>query len=326
VALDDVSVSGMTSLRRALITGATSFVGSRLARRLVKSGWRVNALVRSGSDLSKLGEARARVVAHAWDGTQKSVSAAVGACSPTDVFHLAVAGGIEHAIADVAATVEANVLLGALLLESLPGAATGAEPRDGLVRFVNAGSYWQFAEDGTVAPVSLHAATKEAFASILQWYQASGRVRSLTLVLHDVHGPADPRGKLIDRLVGALASGEPLDVTPGHQRLDFVHVDDVVEAFVHAADLLAEGSLASGSNRSGVEGRRFAVRTGRLHSIRELVALLERMGGRKVPVNWGARPYPPRQLMRPWEGPVLPGWTPRVSLEDGLRELLQASG
>lgn len=39
---------------RALVTGATGFVGSAVARALVNSGWQVRALVRSGSDRANL--------------------------------------------------------------------------------------------------------------------------------------------------------------------------------------------------------------------------------------------------------------------------------
>jgi dihydroflavonol-4-reductase len=39
---------------RALVTGATGFVGSAVARALVKSGWQVRVLVRSGSDRANL--------------------------------------------------------------------------------------------------------------------------------------------------------------------------------------------------------------------------------------------------------------------------------
>ena len=39
---------------RALVTGATGFVGSAVARALVKAGWQVRALVRSGSDRGNL--------------------------------------------------------------------------------------------------------------------------------------------------------------------------------------------------------------------------------------------------------------------------------
>ncbi|MBA3708652.1 MAG: GDP-mannose 4,6-dehydratase, partial [Planctomycetes bacterium] len=53
---------------KALITGATGFIGSRVARRLCDDGWQVHALVRAESrPLSD--DLTSRVVAHAHDGT-----------------------------------------------------------------------------------------------------------------------------------------------------------------------------------------------------------------------------------------------------------------
>lgn len=43
---------------------------------------------------------------------------------------------------------------------------------------------------------------------------------------------------------------------------------------------------------------------------------------KSVPVTFGARPYRDREVMRPWtKGVRLPGWTPRVALEDGIRRM-----
>ncbi|TLY98036.1 MAG: NAD-dependent epimerase/dehydratase family protein, partial [Gammaproteobacteria bacterium] len=41
---------------RALVTGATGFVGSAVARALRAGGWQVRALVRAGSDRRNLRE------------------------------------------------------------------------------------------------------------------------------------------------------------------------------------------------------------------------------------------------------------------------------
>jgi nucleoside-diphosphate-sugar epimerase len=58
--------------------------------------------------------------------------------------------------------------------------------------------------------------------------------------------------------------------------------------------------------------------------LREVVATLEQVAGRSLPIAWGARPYRDREVMEPWTGLPVPGWQPEVTLEAGLRALLEA--
>jgi hypothetical protein len=51
---------------------------------------------------------------------------------------------------------------------------------------------------------------------------------------------------------------------------------------------------------------------------------MEQVSGRKAHINFGARPYRPRELMVPWSaGQRLPGWMPQVSLAEGLRRCIE---
>jgi len=296
--------------RRALVTGATSHVGGPLVRRLVRAGFSVRALVRPNSDLSRLDTQREAIAISVWNGTAASLERAVGESRPTDVFHLAVAGGSAHSSHEVDDLIEANLRLGTLLLEAL----MAYEP----ARFVNVASYWQHGADGRANPASLHAALKEAFASVLAWYQGAGHVHAATVVLYSIYGPRAPRHKLLPQLLAALRAGTPVDMSPGEQGLDFVHEEDAGEVLLHVADLLR-------SRRGDIEGQRFCARSGRIVSPRELVHLLERLAGRPILARWCELPYPHGQVMAPWPGPLPPGWTPRITLEEGLKQLLQES-
>jgi nucleoside-diphosphate-sugar epimerase len=106
-----------------------------------------------------------------------------------------------------------------------------------------------------------------------------------------------------------------LDLSPGEQLLELVHVDDVTEAFLQAHRLLRD-------DPHGAAGRRYSVRSEEPLRLREVVAQLEAVLGIKVPVRWGSRAYRTREVMSPWRGPLLPGWRPSVSLQDGLRRMV----
>jgi nucleoside-diphosphate-sugar epimerase len=293
----------------ALVTGATGFVGSHLTRRLAADGWTIAAVVRPGSDADRLGPGVRHV--HVHDGTTDGMLALVGAARPDVAIHLASLFLVQHTPADVAGLVASNVLFGTQLAEAMA--------RHNVTRLLNTGTFWQHFENRAGSPVNLYAATKEAFEAVLQYYVEADGLRVLTLKLFGTYGPGDPRPKLLALLRGAAASREPVAMSPGDQLLDLVHIDDVVEAYCVALDRLL-------ANR--VEGHeRYAVSSGDPRPLRAVAAVFEEAAGVKLSVQWGGRPYRPREVMRPWDrGQPLPGWRPGVGLLDGFRRTLAAGG
>ncbi len=181
--------------------------------------------------------------------------------------------------------------------------------------FVNAGTAWQHVEGEPYRPKNLYAATKQAFEDVLRHYTERGQLRAVTLNLYDTYGPRDHRGKLLSALVGALRSGEQLAMGSGEQLVDFVHVDDVAAAFLHAADVARDSDGGTVST--------FAISSGGPCRVRDVVELLGEVAGRPVPVRWGARPDRPGDMVTPWyAGVPLPGWRPTVGLREGLAALV----
>lgn len=295
--------------RRVLVTGATGYVGGRLAARLLAEGAEVHLLILPTSDRDRLEPLRGATV-HVHDETAESAERIVRAARPEAVLHLAACVRAEHAPADVEPLVRANVLLGAHLLDALARAGGGV--------FVHTGTFWQRRGGAGYDPVNLYAATKEAFEAILVYYAATAPIRAAVLVLYDVYGPADPRGKILPLLDRAVRTGEALEMTPGEQRINLVHVDDVVEAYLAAWRALDAAPPAP--------PRTWAVSGGEARPLRDVVSMFERVVGRPVPVRWGAKPYRPREVMTPWRGEPVPGWRPRIALEDGIRAAYGARG
>jgi nucleoside-diphosphate-sugar epimerase len=298
--------------KSALVTGATGYVGGRLTRHLLAEGWELSLLVRKSARREHLADLRGsyRVIEH--DGTTAAAIEILRAARPRFVFHLAALAVAEHQPQDVDDLIDTNVRLGVQLAEAMVRTETPF--------LVNTGTFWQHDADSAYAPMGLYAATKQALQDVLQFYASSTQLRMVTLKLTDVYGPADPRGKLLSMLAGWKPGDAPLVFSPGEQLLDLVYVDDVVTAYLHAAELLASG-------RSGLEASYF-VSAGRLLSLREVVGVFQRVSGREVAIQWGGRPYRPREVMKPWLGPRLPTWAPQISLEDGIRNILasQVSG
>lgn len=99
----------------------------------------------------------------------------------------------------------------------------------------------------------------------------------------------------------------------------FLHVDDVVEAFlavVRWIDEMSKPGLAS-----------FAAIGREELSLRRAAQLFEEVSQKKIPIQWGALPYRPNEVMKPWK-PLggIPGWMPKVKLRDGIRQMLDEEG
>jgi nucleoside-diphosphate-sugar epimerase len=292
--------------RRALVTGASGFVGCHLARHLLAAGWQVHVLLRERSAPQRL---PAGATPHRHDGTTEGLASIVADAAPDVVFHLASLFIAEHKTADVTALVESNVLLGAQLAEAMRV--------HGRTRLVNTGTAWQHYRGADYHPADLYAATKQAYADVLRYFVEAAGLRVVTLELFETYGPDDPRPKLMSALRRAALEGGRIGLTEGAQRLDFVHVADVARAYEVAAERLLADRVAA--------HERWMVRSGKPVSVRELVGLIEAAAGRPLDAEWGARPYRAREVMEPWTGgETLPEWWPAIPLEQGIRELLGA--
>lgn len=295
-------------MRKVLVTGATCYVGRALVGRLMADGVEVHAVTRPTTDPSRLDVLPARPVLHVHDGTTERLAEIVRTVAPEVVFHLAGLYVRRHAGTDVTRMLDSNVVFGSMLLEALH--------RSGGGRLVNTGTYFQFMDGGGYRPLNLYAATKEAFESVLAYYVDAGLLQATTLVIFDTYGSDDWRPRLMAAIRDARATGTPLPLPMDDPPLDMVHVDDVVAAFVRAGELLL-------AQPATVNGWRYAVSLGRRHTIEEIVSVFETVGGQAIPRRRGAYPAAERTVTYPWVGPLLPGWSAQVSLEDGVRRILE---
>ncbi len=292
--------------RIALVTGATGFIGHALASRLIGEGWQVAALVRESSDATAIEALGARVFRI--DDTVDTLAGILNSVRPDIVFHLASLYLAGHRPDQVSSLVDANVQFPTRLLEAM--AVTGVG------KLVNTGTSWQHGGRSCNDPVNLYAATKQAFEDILRYYASAHALTAVTLKLFDTYGPGDTRRKLVRIIVDAVHEGETLDMSPGEQIVDLTHVDDVVDAFLIAADVVRE-TAPGGYRDFFVSGERYRVK--------DLVALVARVADHAPKVNFGGRPYRPREVMQPVSGAdrLLPGWKASRNLADEIRRLLE---
>lgn len=286
---------------KVLLTGATGFIGSQLALRLVAQGHELAIVVRPQSKLDTLTAAVPRIQVHVYDGSYASLLKALQAAQPEVVIHVASLFLAQHEPEDVARLIYSNLNFPTQVLQAMSDL--------GIKRFINTGTSWQHYQNEAYNPVNLYAATKQAFEALLAYYVEAQGFKAITLKLFDTYGPGDARPKLFSLLRKIARTGETLRMSPGEQLLDLVYIDDVLDAYLLAMARLPEVMKAES----------YAVSNSARLSLRELVRIYGEAVGRTVNVEWGGLPYRPREVLELWAGQeVVPGWQARVKLADGM--------
>jgi UDP-glucose 4-epimerase len=300
---------------RALITGGTGFVGANLVRRLLRDGHEVHLLVRRDHAGWRIEDVRADVRLHEAElADRDGVEAAVRAARPDWVFHCATYGAYSPQ-ADFDRMLATNVAGTANLVS--------ASVRAGVAALVNSGSSSEYGlkdhpptEDEALDPNSHYAITKAFGTHLCRHTARTTGVRMPTLRLYSVYGPYEEPTRLLPRLiVEGLAGRLPPLVDPDVAR-DFVHADDVCEAYVRAAE-----------RPSADPGAVYNVGTGLQTTIREIVEVSRRSLGVREEPAWGSMPN------RRWDATTWVadpskiraelGWVPRVRIDDGFRAMAE---
>lgn len=299
----------MKQPQKALVTGANGFIGSHLIKRLIKDKWEVHIIVRPQADLQNIKGLCRYLKIHEHDGTTENMFAIVARVAPTIVFHLASLFLAQHAIKDVVPLLQSNVIYATQLVEAMMANHINC--------LINTGTSWEHYQNQDYNPVCLYAATKQAFASILKYYVEAHAFKVITLKLFDTYGPGDQRPKLFNLLRNAACKQKTLSMSPGGQLIDLVFIEDVVTAYVLAAERLLK------KNKEGME--EYALSSMAPIKLRELIKIYQSICGKKILVQWGALPYRKREVMLPWnKGKRLPGWRPKVTLEKGIKITLES--
>lgn len=221
-------------MKRVLLTGGTGFVGANLAHRLLREGYEVHLLLRREHNPWRIEAIRSALSLHVVDlAAAESVVAAVARIRPEWIFHLA-AYGAYSTQTKLDEMVRTNIVGTVNLVNACLGV--------GFEAFVNTGSSSEYGfkdhapnEAELIEPNSHYAVTKASATLFCRYTAQAHKVHLPTLRLYSVYGPYEEPSRLIPKLITEGLRGRfPPLVSPDIAR-DYVHVDDVCEAYLAAA-------------------------------------------------------------------------------------------
>lgn len=292
--------------KRVLVTGAGGFIGRHTLRPLVDQGFEVFALTRGPArayhNTTHLRWVEGNVLEKA------STDAILRQIQPTHLLHLAwytVPGQYWSAPENFAWVQSSMDLLRSFY-------AVGG--RRVVVTGTCAEYDWSLgrcSETTTpLAPHTIYGACKHTLHSELASYALDNDLSHAWGRIFFLYGPHEHPGRLVSSVTRALLRGEPAECTEGTQQRDFLHVQDVADAFAALLDCAVQGPVN--------------IASGHAVPVSAIVSQVAAVIGRPDLLRLGAVP------LAAMEPPILyadverlhneVGWSPSINLSEGLRK------
>ncbi len=298
--------------KRVVVTGGSGFIGSHLVKRLLEQGAKVAVTVRYGNVMKneRLREDWTRIQVIEADLRNRGALEEVARFDPQVVFHLAAYNHVGESFRQVEECFDVNAKGTANLLDVVPGSECFVYMSTSEVYGHQSGV--PFVETMNPEPISPYAITKysgELYCRMKQRMKGSGRI--VVLRPFNAYGPYQSSKAIIPELIINCLKGKPIRTTKGEQTREFNYVGNLVD-----------GLLAAAADKSTIEGP-VNLASGEEVAIRDLVKKIAALTDTKSSIEIGALEYRPTEIWRMFadssRARSLFGWTPRVSLDEGLK-------
>ena len=294
------SLPGFSGLK-ILVTGASGFIGSRLYHSLRKNDAEVHAVSRTppAADIDRFSWSCGDLV------NIETVRSILSAVKPDVIFHLAGRAAGARELDLVLPTFHSNLVttVNVLTVASEIGCrrivlpASLEEPESACA---------------TTNPSSPYAVSKWATSVYARMFHALYQTPIVIARVFLTYGPGpENQNKLIPYVIRTLLEGHAPKLTSGQRLVDWIYIDDVVDALLAAAQTPA------------IEGSTIDVGSGSLVSMRELIERIVKLVGGDVAPLFGALPDRPLEQVRVADVASAYeklGWKSKTSLEEGLSQ------
>lgn len=287
-----------------LLTGATGFLGSQLAIRLVKEGNRVIILKRKSSNLSRLVNVLPFLITYDIEDLNSFEHSFEENGSVDCVIHMATsygrAGESQSYINETNTTFPIR-LLGKTMFFKTP-------------TFINV---------DTTLPANLNTYTlsKKYFTQWGRLLSRDNNVRFINAPLHVMYGGLDDNSKFTTFIIeNCLKNSPEIKLTGGEQIRDFIYINDIVDALMML--LSSSPELESGFLE-------FEIGSGVSITLRQFVETIHKLTLSKSNLLFGSLPYRYGESMALHADTAALcslGWQCNTNLEEGIMHSIKSMG
>lgn len=300
-------------IRTILLTGASGFIGSYLLEDLLQKSYKVVITKRSFSDTWRIKHLLGKI--GSYDVDRIKIEKIFEENKIDCIIHLATHYKKAHSEEDVEKFIEANIRFPALILQQMV--------KHNIRFFINTGTFTEYdigpepiGENAKKRAHNLYSAFKIAFLDILKYYSDEFGIKAIDLKLFSPYGPKDNE-KLFVYIIKSFVEGKQFEVTKGEQKWGWTYVTDIVDAYVKSLRYIEIMKNQYEAFNIGAE---------KVHSIREIISLLEEMSGKKELAKF-TKQYPKNEIFlvncNNSKARKHLGWAPRIDLNTGLKEMYE---
>ena len=284
-----------------LITGATGYLGSYLAKALVAQGHKLIVFKRKNSSLKRI-ESIVPVVA-LYNTENLNYSIPFNAHGKIDaVIHTATNYGRHGEMPSE--VFEANTGFPLRLMDAANATGVGV--------FINTDTILD-------KYLNLYSLSKRQLLEWGRFFCDHNKMFFVNMRLEHFYGPGDEDSKFTTHVMNSCLRNVPeLKLTLGEQKRDFIYIDDVISAYLIILDKLA--GFPDFFND-------FQVGSGAAVSIRDFVEKVHHLSDSQTQLAFGSMPYRKGEVMSSQanvEPLVKLGWSCKTNLEQGLKLVIES--
>lgn len=291
---------------RAVVTGATGFVGTWLVKELLKQNDEVTIIVRDKKKVQTEWLGKVEVVEASLEQLQNLTSCDFAQKTADIFFHLAWAGMSREKRADID-----------LQLENIRATAEAVKLAKKLCckRFVYAGSIMEYeaiqyvtSDDGMAGMGSIYSVAKVTGDYIAKTLAVQECMEYINVIISNIYGAGEKSERFLNTTLRKMLRNEEIAMTHGTQLYDFIYVTDAVKAIL----LVAKEGRANASYYIGNAEQRM---------LRDYVLEMKSVLHSNSELLFGAIPFAGTMLTyKEFDTKKLQemGFMPEVSFEEGI--------